>query len=105
MFRYAKANHPGVEDYNPLEPHEHLGYLDANNLYGWAMSQFLPLNNFKWMSREDIDLLDIGNIPDEGDHGYILEVDLGIFISDVLFYFILFRLFILTETVLYLNFV
>ena len=57
------------------------------------MSQFLPLNNFKWMSREDIDLLDIENIPDEGDHGYILEVDLGIFIIssfrfNFIFYFI-----------------
>ena len=48
------------------------------------MSQFLSLNNFKWISREDIDHLDIGNIPDEGDHGYILEVDLGIFIHSSL---------------------
>ncbi|GFT48691.1 uncharacterized protein TNCV_4632411 [Trichonephila clavipes] len=46
-------------------------YLDANNLYGWAMSQYLPLNDFKW-----VDFLDVDNIDENGGKGYILEVDL-----------------------------
>ncbi|KAK6998843.1 hypothetical protein BgiMline_008450 [Biomphalaria glabrata] len=51
-------------------------YLDANNLYGWAMSQPLPLKDFKWLTEEDISSLDINNISDDAETGYILEVDL-----------------------------
>ncbi|KAK0056091.1 hypothetical protein Bpfe_014492 [Biomphalaria pfeifferi] len=51
-------------------------YLDANNLYGWAMSQPLPLKDFKWLTEEDISSLDIKNISDDAETGYILEVDL-----------------------------
>ena len=40
--RYAKANNPLVEGYNPEEPTNYITYLDANNLYGWAMSLPLP---------------------------------------------------------------
>ena len=52
-------------------------YLDANNLYGWAMIQKLPYGNFNWV--EDAEKLtedDIMKIDAEGDKGYILEVDL-----------------------------
>jgi hypothetical protein len=48
-------------------------YLDANNLYERAMSQYLPYGKFKWLNDTDIDML---NIPDDSDTGYILEVDL-----------------------------
>ena len=47
-------------------------YLDANHLYGWAMSKYLPYGGFKW-SNTNIDIL---NIPDDSPKGYILEVDL-----------------------------
>ena len=63
--RYAKANNPGVEGYIPDEPQSHILYLDANNLYGWAMSQPLPTGNFEWVE----------NIKNDGK-GYIVEVDL-----------------------------
>ncbi|WP_411025541.1 hypothetical protein, partial [Salmonella sp. s55004] len=46
--RYAKANNPGV-GYDPDKPQTHILYLDANNLYGWAMSQPLPTGNFEWV--------------------------------------------------------
>ena len=39
--RYAKANNPLVEGYDPEKPNIHISYLDANNLYGWTMSQYL----------------------------------------------------------------
>ncbi|GFW83889.1 hypothetical protein TNCV_856721 [Trichonephila clavipes] len=52
-----------------VQGHSHL--TDANNLYGWDMSQYLPLNDFKW-----VDFLDVGNIDENGEKGYILEVDL-----------------------------
>jgi len=48
---------------------------DANNLYGWAMSQSLPYKDFKWMSTADIDNFDIHNIPFDSKYGYFLEVD------------------------------
>jgi len=50
--------------------------VDANNLYGWALSQHLPYKDFKWMSTADIDNFDIHNIPFDSKYGYFLEVDL-----------------------------
>ena len=38
-----------MENYNKNEESSYIQYLDANNLYGWAMSQKLPVNNFKWV--------------------------------------------------------
>lgn len=40
-------------------------YLDANNLYGCAMSQYLPTEGFKWLTDEKIDKLDLENIPED----------------------------------------
>ena len=51
-------------------------YLDANNLYGWAMSQPLPTGEFDWLNEEEITNLDIMQIADNSEEGYILEVDL-----------------------------
>jgi hypothetical protein len=50
-------------------------YIDANNLYGWAMSQPLPTGEFVWLWRRELKL-DITQIPDDSEEGYILEVDL-----------------------------
>ena len=77
--RYATLNVPGEVNFDESKPIEHLIYFDANNLYGWAMSQYLPSSNFKWLNREQIEQLDVGNIDDDSDTGYILEVDLGKF--------------------------
>ena len=45
--RYARANNRYMKDYDPQEPSRYLQYLDANNLYGWVMSQLLPTGGFK----------------------------------------------------------
>ena len=45
--QYARANAPGMENYNASKCNSYIMYLDANNLYGWVMSQPLPTSNFK----------------------------------------------------------
>ena len=71
--RYAKANNKYMGDaYDPSQPSNFITYLDANNLYGWAMSQPLPTRGFKWMN--DDELKDWRDMPN--GKGCILEVDL-----------------------------
>ena len=45
--RYAKANNKYMNDYKPKKPSTFITYLDMNNLYGWAMSKYLPYGGFK----------------------------------------------------------
>ena len=47
--RFVKANNPMVSDYDPEKEKSYIMYLDANNFYGWAMSQALPTGRFKWV--------------------------------------------------------
>ena len=73
--RHAKANNPRVEGYDPAQPTNYITYLDANNLYGWAMSLPLPKKNFHWkrvMPTEE----QIMNMKWNSKKGWILEVDL-----------------------------
>ena len=74
--RFAKANNPMVSDYDPEKEKSYVMYLDANNLYGWAMSQALPTGGFEWV--KDCNELEITIISpsSDSDKGYILEVDL-----------------------------
>ena len=51
-------------------------YLDANNLYGWAMSQPLPTGGYKWLSEEEVEAFSLDAWPTDGDRGCLLEVDL-----------------------------
>ena len=52
--RYAKANNKSMKNYNKNIESSYIEYLDANNLYGWTMSQELPVNDFKWKKRRII---------------------------------------------------
>ena len=45
-----------------------------NNLYGWAMSEYLPYGEFKWL--ENVDEFDVNSINEKSEIGYFLEVDL-----------------------------
>ena len=44
--RYGNANNKYMKEYDEKVPSKYIMYLDANNLYGWAMSQYLPTGNF-----------------------------------------------------------
>ncbi|XP_041351034.1 uncharacterized protein LOC121370009 [Gigantopelta aegis] len=72
--KFFKANNPYLETFNENEPSTYLMYLDANNLYGHSMSQYLPERDFEWV--KDLDSLDIMTVTENSNTGYILEVDL-----------------------------
>ena len=74
--RYSRANVPGTPDYDPTLPNKYILYLDANNLYGHAMSQPLPTGRFKFLSEEEILQFDLNSIGVDDETGYILDVDL-----------------------------
>ena len=91
---YARANNSYMkEHYDPKTKQSFIKFVDANNLYGWAMSQFLPTGGFKWVRRLKTDVpaltngdfgfksmqeweQDIKNLKDNSDTGYMFEVDL-----------------------------
>ena len=73
--RYGKANNKYMKEYDEKAPSKYIMYLDANNLYGWAMSQYLPTGNFKWMSDREIKQIDLRKYKANGKKGLILEVD------------------------------
>ena len=75
--RYGKANNKYMKDFNKLELIKFLIYLDANNLYGWAMLQKLPTHNFKWMTNQEIENIFNNQIVQVWEKTpCILEVDL-----------------------------
>ena len=93
---FARANNPALEKFwDPSRQMSFIKFIDANNLYGWAMSQILPTGGFKWMSPKDLlkgqikfgggdDKLTmseyedvIQNLDVKGNTGYFFEVDLA----------------------------
>ncbi|KAJ8973246.1 hypothetical protein NQ317_005459 [Molorchus minor] len=70
--RFSQANNKYLDDYDSNKPSTYLMYFDVNNLYGWAMSQPLPSEGFQWSDTN----IDVTTVPDDGEIGYILEVDL-----------------------------
>ena len=84
IHRYAKANNKYMKNYNNNEQSSYIQYLDANNLYSWAMSKKIPVNGFKWLDNDKtaepsakhvINEEFIKNYNENDKKGYILEVD------------------------------
>ena len=74
--RYGKANNKYMKNYDEKAPSKYIMYLDAKNLYGWAMSQTLPTGGFKWLSPKQIEKINLGKYTENSKKGMILEVDL-----------------------------
>ena len=72
--RYAKANNKYMNDYDPKKPSTFISYLDMNNLYGWAMNEYLPYEEFKWL--KNVDEFDVMSISEKSLTGSFLPVDL-----------------------------
>ena len=83
VHRWAKANNPYMgSEYAPREPTLYVQYPDANNLYGWAMSQPLPTGGFRWV---DVKPDEISKLVNSSEKGYLLEVNLlghSIYVTD-----------------------
>ena len=78
IYRHGKANNKYMNNYNKEIESSYLEYLHANNLYGWAMSQKLPGDGFKWLEVDDLLKFTesfIKNYDENSDKGYILEAD------------------------------
>ena len=73
--RYARANAPDMENYHASKRNSYIMYLNANNLYGWAMSQPLHTSNFKWFTDKKMEELDVKMVSDDSSSRYILECD------------------------------
>ena len=72
--RYAKANNKYMKNYDSQKESSYIPYLDANNLYGWAMSQKLPTSNFQWIKCPEY--LNLNSYDENSARGLILEVEL-----------------------------
>ena len=75
--RYAKANNKYMKNYDKNIESPYIEYLDANNLYGWVMSQKLPTNGLRWV--EDLSQFNedfIKKYDKNSDLGYFFEVDI-----------------------------
>ena len=74
--RFSKADNEPIKSHDNTKPSKYITYLDANNLYGWAMSQYLPHGKFKWLYQKEIEKFDVNLIIEYSSDGYILEIDL-----------------------------
>ena len=99
IHRYAKANNKSMKNYNNNEESSYIQYLDANNLYGWAMSNKLPVNGFKWLDNDKTAEPSAKHVINEeftknynknDKKGYILEVDVSI-LKDYTTYIVIYR--------------
>ena len=75
--KYVEGNNKYMKNYHKNKESSNLIYLDANNLYGWAMSQKLPVRSFKWV--KNVSVIDeefIKNYDNDSNVGFILKVDI-----------------------------
>ena len=77
--RYAKANNKYMNDYDPKKQPTFISYLEMNNLYGWAMSEYLPYEGFKWLKY--VVIFDVMSISEKSLIGYFSKLTLNILMN------------------------
>ena len=70
---HSKTNNKHLKSYDPKKESKHVIYLDANNLYGFATSKFLPAGGFKWIDPKEFDM---NKYNSNSSKGCAIEVDL-----------------------------
>ena len=77
VYWYAKANNKYMKDYDKNKESSHLQYWDVNNLFGWEMSQTLPVYNFEWIKdTSQFNKEFIKSYDEKSDGGDFLEVNI-----------------------------
>ena len=74
--RHSKANNKYIKCYDSSKESKYIAYIDVNNLYGWAVSHYLPYSGFKWLNQKQINDFFLNSVSENSSIGYILEVDL-----------------------------
>ncbi len=74
--RYAAANNVYLTNFDPSVEISFITYLDVNNLYGFALSDYLPHSNFCWVDRLNYENIDWTKLEDDSEMGYFIECDL-----------------------------
>ena len=74
--RHSKANNKYMECYDSSKESKYITYLDANNLNGWAMSQYLTCSEVKWLNQKKISDFCLNSISENSSIAYVLEADL-----------------------------
>ena len=77
--RHAKANNKYMNDFNPKKPSKFITYLDLNNLYGWAMSEYLSYGEFKWL--KNVDGFDVNSISEKSPIRIFSKLTLNILMN------------------------
>ena len=75
--RHSKRSNKYIKCYVSSEESKYIMYLDANNLYGYTIIQYLPYSEFKWLNKKEIVRFDVDSIGENSFIGYIFKVDLN----------------------------
>ena len=67
--RYGKANNKYMKEYDEKAPSKYIMYLNANNIYEWAMSQYLPTGGFRWRTEKEINKIDLAKYREDSKKG------------------------------------
>ena len=84
-----------MKDYGKNKESSYLQYWDVNNLYGWAMSQKLPVNNFEWS--EDTSQFNeafMKNYKGDSDEGDFLEIDVQYLVNFCMTFTMLYHIYL-----------
>ena len=73
---YSKPNDKYMECYDSNKESKYITYLDPNNLYGCAMSRYLPYSGFKWLNQREISDFCLNPLSENSFISSILEFDL-----------------------------